>query len=64
MLDYAFSYVDVVLFHIGATILRSKKAVGKIGAVKSRELDMDFNGTKQPYYEYEINKTSDKSFEL
>jgi RimJ/RimL family protein N-acetyltransferase len=56
MMDYAFKFVDVIVFHIGITNIRSQKAVEKIGAIKTREIEMDFNGTKQPYLEYEINK--------
>jgi len=33
MLDYAFQFVDVVIFHVGAANIRSQKAMEKIGAV-------------------------------
>jgi RimJ/RimL family protein N-acetyltransferase len=33
MLDYAFQFVDVVIFHVGAVNIRSQKAMEKIGAV-------------------------------
>jgi RimJ/RimL family protein N-acetyltransferase len=33
MLDYAFNYVDVVHFHIGAQNIRSQKAIEKTGAI-------------------------------
>jgi len=56
LLDYAFQNVESVLFHIGATNLRSQKALQKLGARKINELDFDINGLKLPHFEYEINK--------
>lgn len=64
MIDYAFKFVDVVVFHIGITNIRSQKAVEKIGAIKTKEIEMDFNGTKQPYLEYEIKKINFKPLVL
>ena len=34
MLDYAFQFVDKVIFHVGANNIRSQKAMEKLGAVK------------------------------
>ncbi|MET1057608.1 MAG: GNAT family N-acetyltransferase, partial [Pedobacter sp.] len=37
MLDYAFSFVSTVYFHVGANNLRSQTAVERLGAVKVAE---------------------------
>jgi RimJ/RimL family protein N-acetyltransferase len=58
MLDYAFQFVDTVLFHIGVNNIRSQKALLKLGAVKTREMDFDHNGQMLPHYEYEIRKVN------
>lgn len=34
MLDYAFQFVDKVIFHVGANNIRSQKAMEKLGTVK------------------------------
>ncbi|QBZ96992.1 GNAT family N-acetyltransferase [Flavobacterium sangjuense] len=44
MLDYAFQFVDKVYFHIGAFNIRSQKAIGKIGAVKVDEYQVEYYG--------------------
>ena len=41
MIDYAFEFVDKVIFHIGATNLRSQIATGRLGAVKTGEFVKD-----------------------
>jgi RimJ/RimL family protein N-acetyltransferase len=56
MLDYAFQFVDTVIFHIGATNYRSQKAIEKLGAVKTKEIDFESGGIMQPHFEYEISK--------
>lgn len=56
LIDYAMQFVDVVVFHIGATNLRSQKAVLKIGATKTGEVDFDYYGQKLLHYEYCIRK--------
>ena len=56
MLEYAFRFVDTVLFHIGATNYRSQKAILKLGAKKSREIDFESGGIMQPHFEYKITK--------
>src|SRR3954471_7667350 len=38
MLDYAFQFVDSVIFHIGPTNIRSQKAILRIGANKIAEM--------------------------
>ena len=58
MLDYAFKYVDKVVFHIGAKNYRSQRAIVKLGAVKSKEIDFESEGVLQPHFEYEILKTN------
>jgi hypothetical protein len=39
MIDYAFEFVDTVLFHIGKNNIRSQKAIQKIGASYLSEKD-------------------------
>lgn len=56
LLDYAFQYVDKVYFHIGATNVRSQKAILNIGATKVGEVDFDYYGQKVLHYEYVILK--------
>jgi RimJ/RimL family protein N-acetyltransferase len=56
MIDYAFQFVDSIFFHIGATNIRSQKAILKIGAQKVNEVDFDYYGKKLLHYEYEIRK--------
>ena len=56
MLEYAFRFVDTVLFHIGATNYRSQKAIVKLGAKKIREIDFESGGIMQPHFEYEISR--------
>lgn len=57
MMDYAFHYIDTVLFHIGATNIRSQKALLKLGGQKTNEMDVELNGQRLLHYEYEILKT-------
>jgi len=56
MLDYAFQFVDTVVFHIGETNIRSQKAILKIGAKKIHKIVLNINGKSYPHYEYEIQK--------
>lgn len=58
LLDYAFQFVEKVVFHIGATNIRSQKGTMKLGAVWVRELELDWQGNPfpSPYYEYAIRK--------
>jgi RimJ/RimL family protein N-acetyltransferase len=53
MLDYAFQFVNSVVFHIGLENIRSQKAVLKLGAKKINELDFASVG-KITHGEYEI----------
>jgi len=57
MLDYAFQFVDTVIFHIGATNFRSQIAIGRVGAVKVGEQSIAFNGgAPRLSFIYEIKK--------
>lgn len=56
LIDYAFQYVDSVLFHVGAENFRSQKAVLKLGAEKIRDMVITANGVDMPYFEYELKK--------
>ncbi len=55
LIDYAFDYVDSVIFHIGITNFRSQRAILKIGAKWIRKIDFSNIG-KLPHYEYEMKK--------
>lgn len=56
LIDYAFNYVESVIFVIGTTNFRSQKAILKIGATRIGEKDID-NPGKLPSYLYEIKKS-------
>jgi len=52
MIDYAFGFVDKIIFHIGATNLRSQIATGRLGAVKTGEFVAD----GKPSVEFTLEK--------
>ncbi|MCD9574561.1 GNAT family N-acetyltransferase [Flavobacterium soyae] len=56
LIDYAFQYVDSILFHIGAENFRSQKAVLKLGAEKVNTMVFTNNGVSLPHFEYELKK--------
>ena len=56
MLDYAFSLVDNVIFHIGANNIRSQLATGKLGAIKTAEFYKELQSGRTLNYEYTIRK--------
>nr|WP_121272309.1 GNAT family N-acetyltransferase [Pedobacter schmidteae] len=57
MMDYIFQYVDKVLFHVGATNLRSQIAVTRLGAKKIAEENVAYYGEPAKLnFVYEIEK--------
>jgi N-acetyltransferase len=57
MISHAFQFVNTVLFHIGAENIRSQIAIGRIGAVKRKELTVAYYGESDRFnFEYELNK--------
>lgn len=38
MINYAFQFVDSIIFHVGNTNFRSQKAVGKLGAIHTETI--------------------------
>ncbi len=57
MLNYAFRFVDKVIFHIGADNTPSKKSIVKLGAVKVDEREVKYFGEAPKLnYVYEIRK--------
>lgn len=57
MLDHAFGFADTVLFHIGAYNIRSQTAIGRIGAVKNREVPVAYYGEAATLnFEYILSK--------
>ena len=59
MLNYAFEFVIKVIFHIGAENMRSQKAIAKLGAIKTDEIEMKYFGEeKKLNFIYEIEKSN------
>jgi N-acetyltransferase len=56
MLTHAFGYFDSVRFNIGASNLRSRAAIEKIGARLDGEYDVNFEGRIIPHVIYRITK--------
>lgn len=57
MLGHAFRFVDHVIFHIGAFNIRSQKAIEKLGARKTGEVEMEYYGEeKKLNYIYQVDK--------
>ncbi len=58
MLDYAFNFVETVIFHIGAENIRSQKAIEKLGAMKVGEIEINYPGEDERLkFIYEIKKS-------
>ncbi len=59
MLNYAFTFVDHVILHIGAHNIRSQKATEKLGAVKIDQVEMEYYGeAKKLNFVYCIHKAN------
>ncbi|MDP9085102.1 MAG: GNAT family N-acetyltransferase [Pseudomonadota bacterium] len=57
MLDHAFGFVDRVIFHIGATNFRSRKAMEKLGGILMGAQTMSYYGEQStPNVVYKIDK--------
>ena len=57
MSNYAFQYVNTIIFHIGANNIRSQKAIEKLGATKIDEFLVEYFGEEPKLnYIYQINK--------
>lgn len=57
LLDYAFTFAERVVFHVGAGNIRSQKAMEKLGAIKVKELEVAYYGEAlRVNFEYEILK--------
>jgi len=56
LLDYAFSFIENVYFHIGTDNIRSQIATTKLGAKKVRAFEFDHYGQKTLHYEYLLHK--------
>lgn len=57
MLDYAFQFVDKVIFHIGANNLRSQMATTAFGAIKTGEFVTHDEKGEKLSYEYTLTKS-------
>ena len=59
MLDYAFQYVDSVIFLVGVGNIRSQKAMEKIGGnLTGRRVQRSLHGNPTEYIIYEMRKAS------
>lgn len=59
MLNYAFEFCNTVLFHVGANNIRSQIAIGRLGAIKTRELPVAYHGESTVMnYEYCLNRNA------
>lgn len=58
MINYAFTLVDKVIFHIGAGNIRSQMATARFGTVKTAELSRESSYGQTLYYEYELDKAA------
>lgn len=56
MINYAFNYVEAVIFHIGATNLRSQIATMRFGTVKTGEIITEEQTGQIVSYEYTLRK--------
>ena len=57
MLEHAFTFVDGVIFHIGAVNIRSQKAIEKLGSKKIGEVEMEYYGEQTKLnFIYRIDK--------
>ena len=56
MLDHAFRFVDTVVFWVGETNLRSRRAMEKIGGVLRDGVQFRDTGGESPNVVYEIRK--------
>lgn len=57
MLNYAFQFVEKVIFHIGAFNIRSQTAIQRLGALKIGEEEMSYYGEeKKLNFLYQIEK--------
>ncbi len=60
MLAHAFTFVERVVFHVGASNFRSQKAMEKLGAIKTGEEEVAYFGEASRWnFVYEIRRPSD-----
>jgi RimJ/RimL family protein N-acetyltransferase len=57
MIQYAFQFIDSVIFHIGANNIRSQKAIERLGATKIDEIEVKYYGEESKLnFVYDIKK--------
>ena len=57
MIQYAFQFIDSVIFHIGANNVRSQKAIERLDASRSHESEVKYYGEESKLnFVYEIKK--------
>lgn len=60
MLAHAFTFVERVVFHVGASNFRSQKAMEKLGAIKTGEEEVAYFGEPSRWnFVYEIRRPAD-----
>ena len=60
MLAYAFTFVERVVFHVGASNFRSQRAMEKLGAVKTGEEEVAYFGEPSRWnFVYEVRRPAD-----
>ncbi len=57
MLNYAFNFVNTVIFHIGTDNIRSQKAIEKLGAKKIEQVEIKYYEDQRVlHYVYQIDR--------
>ncbi len=57
MLNYAFNFVNTVIFHIGTGNIRSQKAIEKLGAKKIEQVEIKYYEDQRAlHYVYQIDR--------
>lgn len=60
MLNYAFNYVQKIIFYVVVNNFRSRKAVEKLGAVAKKEIAKDYDGNTLSVIVYELRRNNMK----
>lgn len=56
LIDYAFQFVNKVIFEIGETNVRSQRGTSRLGVEKTVHFMKEIGGKKFPYISYELTK--------
>jgi N-acetyltransferase len=62
LIDYLFGFVSKVVFHIGATNIRSQISIQRLGAIKVGEIDVAYHGEPvRLNFVYELERSAIES---